>query len=180
MEPRCLLVVPDCLKSEILEKFHDHSYAGHMGRDDTQHNIKKSFYWYNLYSDVAAYVATCAACSKNKKIDRHKRAGMIQYHAGSPMEHVHLVVLGPFNISSKGNKYVLGMIDQFTKWLECSSTRSVCRKTAISAIDEFFFTLACPSLFILIKVVTLWEIFLNQYVKYLKFKKSDDTLSSGE
>ena len=81
MEPRCLLVVPDCLKSEILKKFHDHSYAGHMGRDNTRRNIEKSFYWYNLYSDVAVYVATCAACSKNKKINRRKRAGMIQYHA---------------------------------------------------------------------------------------------------
>ena len=117
MEPRCLLVVPNSFKSEILEKFH--SYAGHMGRDNTRRNIKKSFYWHNLYNDVVTYVATCAACSKNKKANKRKRAGMTEYHASSPMERVHLDVLGPFNISSKGNKCVLGMIDQFTKWLEC-------------------------------------------------------------
>ena len=68
---------------------------------NTQHDIKKSFYLYNLYSDVAAYVATCAACSKNKKINRRKRADTIQYHARSPMEHV---LLGPFNMSSKGDR----------------------------------------------------------------------------
>ena len=88
-----------------------------MGRDNTRRNIKKLFYWHNLYNDVASYVATCAACSKNKKANKRKRAGMTEYHAGSPMERVHLNVVGPFNISSKGNKYVLGMIDQFTKWL---------------------------------------------------------------
>ena len=145
MEPRCLLVVPNCLKSEILEKFHDHSYAGHMGRDNTWRNIKKSFYWHNLYNDVATYVATGAACSKNKKANKRKRAGMMEYHAGSPMERVHLDVLGPFNISSKGNKYVLGMIDQFTKWLECVPLPDQsAEKIAISAIDKFFCRFGMP------------------------------------
>ena len=46
------------------EKFHDHIYAGHMGHDDTRRNIKKSFYYHNLYSDVAAYVATCCLSQK--------------------------------------------------------------------------------------------------------------------
>ena len=145
MEPRCLLIVPNCLKPEILEKFHDHSYAWHMGRDNTRRNIKKSFYWHNLYNDVATYVATCAACSKNKKANKRKRAGMTEYHAGSPMERVHLDVLGPFNISSKGNKYVLGMIDQFTKWLECVPLPDQsAEKIAISAIDEFFCRFGMP------------------------------------
>ena len=61
----------------------------HMGRDNTWRNIKKSFYWHNLYNDVATYVATCDACSKNKKANKRKRAGMMEYHAGSPMERVH-------------------------------------------------------------------------------------------
>ena len=145
MEPRCLLVVPNCLKSDILEKLHDYSYAGHMGRDNTRRNIKKSFYWHNLYNDVATYVATCASCSKNKKANKRKRAGMTEYHAGSPMERVHLDVLGPFNISSKGNKYVLGMIDQFTKWLECVPLPDQsAEKIAISANDEFFCRFGMP------------------------------------
>ena len=152
MEPLCLLVVPNCLKSEILEKFHDHSYAGYMGRDNTRRNIKKSFYWHNLYNDVATYVATCAACSKNKKANKRKRAGMTEYHAGSPMENVHLDVLGPFNISSKGNKYDIMMTnlpiyydDQFTKCLECVPLPDQsAEKIAISAIDKFFFRFGMP------------------------------------
>ena len=116
-----------------------------MGRDNTRRNIKKSFYWHNLYNDVAIHVATCATCSKNKKANKRKRAGMTEYHAGSPMERVHLDVLGPFNTSSKGNKYVLGMIDQFTKWLECVPLPDQsAEKKAISAIDNFFCRFGMP------------------------------------
>ena len=96
MEPKRLFLVPSSLKSEIIENFNDHSYAGHMGRDNTWRNTQKSSYWHGLYNDVAAYVATCSACSINKKTNKRKKVGLTQYHAGSAMERVHLDILGPF------------------------------------------------------------------------------------
>ena len=89
--------MPYKLHDEILEKFHDHSYAGHMGRDYTRYNIKQSFYWHGLSSDVAAYVQSCAACSRNKKANKTCKAALAQYHAGSPVERVHVDIIGPFN-----------------------------------------------------------------------------------
>ena len=35
------------------------------------------------------------------------------------MERLHIDVLGPFIESNSGNKYVIMMVDQFSKWLEC-------------------------------------------------------------
>ena len=110
--------------------------------------------------------------AKIRKLTRRKRAGMIQYHARSSMEPVHLDVLGPFNMSSKGNKYVLGMIDQFTKWLECVPLpHQSAEKLLYLLSTEFFVVLACPSLFIPIKVACSWEMFLKQFMNYLKFEK---------
>jgi hypothetical protein len=37
---------------------------------------------------------------------------------GFPMERVHLDILGPFNPSENGNRYILMMVDQFSKWVE--------------------------------------------------------------
>jgi hypothetical protein len=39
---------------------------------------------------------------------------MIKYHAGAPMESVHLEFLGPLPKTKEGNEYVLVMVDQFT------------------------------------------------------------------
>ena len=40
------------------------------------------------------------------------------FHAGYPVERLHLDILGPFPESSSGNKYILMLICLFTKWLE--------------------------------------------------------------
>ena len=115
------------------------------GLRNTRRNIQKSFYWHGLYNDVAAYVATCSACNKNKKANKRKKASLTQYHVGSAMECVHLDILGLFNVSSKGSKYVLGMVDQFTKWLECVPLPvQSAEKIATAAIDEFFCRFGMP------------------------------------
>ena len=61
------------------------------------------------------------------------------------MERVHLDILGPFNMSSMGSKYVLGIVDQFTKWLECVPLPDQsAEKIATVAIDEFFCRFGMP------------------------------------
>ena len=111
-----------------------------------------------------------AACRKNKKVNRRKRAGMIPYHAGHHMERVHLDVLGPFNMSSKVNRYVPGMIDQLTKWLECVPLPDQSTEKLIDLLSMIFSSLACPLLFTAIKVVTLLEMY-KSVCKLLDIRK---------
>ena len=46
-------------------------------------------------------------------------AALGKFHAGAPMEQVHIDIVGPFIPSEDGNVYILMIIDQFTKWIEC-------------------------------------------------------------
>ena len=138
-------MVPQRLKNEIVEYFYDHSYASYMVRDNTCRNIKTGFYWYQLYADVAAHVKSCAVCSRNKTTGKKRKAEMVHYHAGSPMERVHIDILTPFNISSRGNKYKLCMVDQFTKWLESVPLPDQsAKKVAMVAVDNFFCNVGMP------------------------------------
>ena len=65
------------------------------------------------------YTRQCTVCARNKKTNRIARAGLGSYHAGALMERVHLDILVPFVSSLRGNQYVLVLVDQFTKWVEC-------------------------------------------------------------
>ena len=67
--------------------------------------------------DCQLFMDTCAVCHLIK-IGRPQRAQLLQYQAGVPGERVHLDILGPFTTSESGNKYVLMIVDQFTRWLE--------------------------------------------------------------
>ena len=115
---RDLLVIPRSLKGDIIKMFHDTPIGGHLGRDKTIAKIRQRAYWYELTRDIALHVATCRECSKSKRSIRHPRAPLQCFQAGYPGDHVHLDMLGPFSTSEYGNKYVLMIIDQFTRWLE--------------------------------------------------------------
>ena len=142
---KLLFIVPKSLREEVMTLNHDLPLTGHMGIDKTIQRIKKSFVWYGLNKDVELFVKSCVACNKNKKAPVKPRAPLGQYHAGSPMERLHIDILGPFTPSAKGNQYVLMIVDQFTKWLECFALPSQgAEEVARCVVDQFIARYGCP------------------------------------
>ena len=135
---RTRLAVPVKLRETVMELCHELPSAGHKGTERTLSKIKDKFHWYNMSRDIRTFVLTCEVCSKHKKPTRNARCHMTPYHAGAPMERVHLDFMGPLPKTKKGNEYVLMMVNQFTKWTECiplpSQTAEI---TAQAAINEF-------------------------------------------
>ena len=113
-----LLLVPTQLKEEMLRHFHDSATGGHLGVIKTVARLRQRCYWYGMVRDVQVYIATCAECTQNKRVRVNPRAPLQCFQAGNPGERLHLDILGPFLESSHGNRYVLMMVDQFTRWLE--------------------------------------------------------------
>lgn len=139
------LVVPNSLKTEVLQHCHDSRVAGHLGQQKTVERVKQSFLWYRLHSDCIDYVKSCKVCNQNKKAHINPRASLTKFHAGCPMERVHLDILGPFNESESGNRYILMMIDQFSKWVEMAalpdqSALLIAQKFVV----HFIVTFGCP------------------------------------
>ncbi|XP_063963171.1 uncharacterized protein LOC135156056 [Lytechinus pictus] len=140
-----LLVVPKSLRTEVIKLNHDPPSAAHAGVNRTKGKLRSKYYWYGMSGDIQEYIRRCAVCNKNKKAVRYGKHPMITYHAGAPMERVHLDFMGPLPKTSRGNVYILMMVDQFTKWVECvplpSQTAEV---TAQAAISEFFCRFGYP------------------------------------
>ena len=82
--------------------------------------LKQSFFWYQMTQDCVLHVRTCSMCNWNKHGNiRYGRAPLGEYHAGAPLDRIHIDVLGPITTSQDGNIYILMLVNQFTKWLEC-------------------------------------------------------------
>ena len=112
-----LLLVPRKMQKSILELFHDAPTGGHLGRDNTIAKIRQRYLWYGLSTDVRLHVAACPRCGRGKHKRNTPRAPLTNYQGGFPGDRVHLDILGPFCESTKGNRYVLMIIDQFSRWL---------------------------------------------------------------
>ena len=90
-----------------------------------------------MSNDCVIYVQKCSVCNQNKKGNRTPRHGLELYHAGFPMERVHLDILGPFNRSNSGCAYM----DQFTK-LAALAAQSA-ELTARAFLTHFIVTFGC-------------------------------------
>ena len=90
-------------------------------------------------------MSSCHTCKLNKKVAPKPRAALGAFHAGLPLERVHFDILGPLPESSKGNVYILVIVDQFTKWVESyalpdQKAESIAEKLVFEFISRF----GCP------------------------------------
>ena len=120
---------------------HDTRTWGHFGRDKTIERLKQPFYWYGMARDAKNYVESCGICRRNKKPSKTPRQELGDYQAGARLERVHLDLLGPFQESNQGNKYILMVVDQFSKWVSCIPLRDQTAATVAGQFFEHFITI---------------------------------------
>ena len=66
---------------------------------------------------------------------------MKKYTAGFPLDRVSTEILGPLPLSDKGNRYILNVMDQFTRWVEAYAipdftTRTVAEKIVLEFVSR--------------------------------------------
>jgi predicted aspartyl protease len=138
-------VVPEALQGIVLKFCHDVKLAGHLGIEKTQKRLRESFLWYNMTTQAKAYVMACKVCNVNKKSCVHAKARLKSYYAGFPMERVHLDIVGPISMSSSGNSYILVIIDQFSKWVDCVALPDQkAERVAYEFFVRFVANFGCP------------------------------------
>ena len=99
--------------------------------------------WYLLLGQfsvtVQTYVASCTACLAWKS-PCPRRAHMGHVAVGRRWERVAMDLLDLSITSAKGNRYVLVMVDCFSRWTEACPLPD---KTAVSVADAFFSNIVC-------------------------------------
>jgi len=121
--------VPPSLRREVTRLCHDTKTSGHFYYWKTLKKMKKHFVWGGMTKDTHIYCQACKLCATRKNAGSTPRAQMRRYDVGLPMEEVALDLMGPFPESEDGNKYVLVVVDSFSKWLEAYPLPNIEAKT---------------------------------------------------
>ena len=139
------LVIPDSLRELVMEMCHEIPSSGHQSAERTMARVKYRYFWYGMAQQVTNFVATCDICNRNKKPARNAKCPLTLYHAGAPLERVHLDFLGPLPKTERGNEHVLMVVDQFTKWVECIPLPNQSAEvTAYAVVNDFFSRFGYP------------------------------------
>ncbi|GBM22895.1 Retrovirus-related Pol polyprotein from transposon 412 [Araneus ventricosus] len=84
----------------------------------TLSKTRERFYWDRLRADVENWCRECHACGARKGPKTRTKGCLQRYNVGAPFERMALDLLGPFSVTTKGNRYVLVLMNYFTKWPE--------------------------------------------------------------
>ncbi|KAJ8983250.1 hypothetical protein NQ317_008860 [Molorchus minor] len=112
------IVVPKTRVPGVLQEIHGGASGGHLGVTRTLAKLRERFYWVNATKDVKVWCRKCVECAASNGPQRRKKAPMRQYNVGSPFERIAIDVAGPFPESNDGNKYIVVVMDYFSKWVE--------------------------------------------------------------
>ena len=123
------IIVPRNLINQVLEEAHDSVACGHFGVNKTLERIRKRFYWATCKNDVENWCRSCKVCVARKGPSEKGKSPLQIFDTGFPFERVQMDILGPLPTTSDGNRYLLVIIDCFTKWVEAFPLKNFKAKT---------------------------------------------------
>ena len=125
----CVLV-PEVLRSSLLMLAHN--YSGHNGFRRTYNAMKRQYYWPGMRKDILRHCKTCHQCMLQNQ--GGGEVGFDHFNTPSlPMEFICMDLVGPISPrTSKGNKYILTVIDMLTGYtiavpIEDKRSETVCK-----------------------------------------------------
>lgn len=139
-------VLPKYRRREILQANHDDALAGHGGIYKTYERVKRKYYWPKMRADVARYVRNCPVCLANKAVLQPPAGVMGQLpRPERPWEAVSIDLFGPLPRSVHGYRFVLVVLDTFSKFPLFFPIRTATASMVSKIIEEHIFLFfGCP------------------------------------
>jgi hypothetical protein len=113
-----LLVLPKCRVKEVLQEIHGGTSGAHFGVNKTLGKIRERFYRVNARDDIESWCRKCATCAGSKRPRKRSRGLMKQNNVGALFEKIAFDIAGPFPVTDSDNKYIMVVMDYFSKWSE--------------------------------------------------------------
>lgn len=133
---RLLLYVPVEMERNVIQLMHEK--FGHMGVNKCAEAIKEHYWFPNLKEKIQAYIESCLRCIMHSEPHRVARTIHMIPKKPVPWDTLHLDHYGPLpNIVSK-KKYILGIVDAFTKFVKLFPVNVTSTKEVCACLDKYF------------------------------------------
>lgn len=136
------LVLPGCLKSEVMKALHDES--GHQMTERTELLVRGRCFWPNIQQDVKTWIENCERCRISKMPHNKVKSKMGRLVATRPCE----IVAMDYTLmdrASDGKENVLVLTDIFTKYSVAVPTKDQKAETVAKVlVKEWFQRVGIP------------------------------------
>lgn len=128
------IIVPDCLKSYVLQLAHNKS---HCGINKTTNLIKNLFYWPGMKDSIVKFIMQCRSCEKYSK--NNFKEPLLPHTI--PKERFYKV--GCDILDFMGKTYLV-IVDYFSHWLELLLMKDKTSNSVINSMQDVFIRFGYP------------------------------------
>ena len=133
---RWCVICPIALRKSII--WQTHSMA-HSGMNRTLSRLQLAWYWPGMTAEVRRVVKSCEVCQATKGGGTHPAGGQQRLYAGRPWQKVAVDLVGPMPETSRGNKWILVLMDHFTRWQDAIALPDATAPVVATALDKKVF-----------------------------------------
>ncbi|KAK9692776.1 Integrase zinc binding domain [Popillia japonica] len=128
-------VLPKRMRWRIGKLCHDD--LGHPAMDKTIDKVKQAYWFPGIRRYVRGYIGACIEClyykyPGGKRPDKLNSIDKI----GIPYHTIHILHLGPFVRSKRGNSYVIVAVDGFTKHTHLKAAKDTTAREVVKFMDK--------------------------------------------
>ena len=134
------IVLPRPLQKSAVQDAH----AGHLKVGKTLGNLRRSFFFRNMYTVCTDYISGCPQCQQK---DRGRKLQAPLGNMPKPLGAWHTVavdVLGPLPQTRTGKKYIVVVTDYLTRFVITIATKDQTAETTADALMEKFLEFGLP------------------------------------
>nr|GEV06448.1 reverse transcriptase domain-containing protein [Tanacetum cinerariifolium] len=129
---------------DILKACHEGPTGGHHGASFTTKKVfDAGFFWPAIYQDAHDLVTWCDACQRQGKISQRNEMPQNAIQVCKIFDVWGIDFMGPFP-SSRGNKYILVVIDYLSKWVEAKSLPTNDAQVVVKFLKSLFGRFGTP------------------------------------
>ena len=130
------IVVPEGRRESLLKLAHSGVASGHFGVKKTYAKLASHFTWPKMYVQVKEMVKTCPGCQRAAK-NLNARAPLQPLPCiGEPFRLVAMDIVGPIPRSASGYKYLLTLMDLYSKYPEAIPLKKIDNEAVLEALLE--------------------------------------------
>lgn len=122
-------------KRQLIKQYHeDNVMGGHTGVKRTYEKLRSCYSWKGMAKDVSSFVKTCASCKINKPRPFTREELQLTPTPTEPFHTVVIDTVGPLEITERGNRYLITVVCDLSKYLVSIPVPNKEAKTVARAI----------------------------------------------
>jgi len=131
---RHLLMIPQVMNGAIIIETHER--YGHLGPSKIYQMLHRQYQLHNMYRTVKRTIKTCDLCQKSKCTNQRARGPTQSILPNEPLQIVSLDLMGPLPRGQGGSKYILAILDIFSKYIQLYPLKKATTETILKRITQ--------------------------------------------